>query len=144
MGFNKKKRVKDFPEFKNPLNSVYDIENQTRLITSLPLSGRTKNAILLNSDVRTVEDLMELSFEDLMEFSGIGEKCLKDIDRCLEREQHNIEPPKRKKCSMINNGTVWWVNIETHRFACILSKYDAEFLRDHFIKSGYEVVYQDV
>lgn len=141
MGYGRSKRAKDFPEFDIPLNSVYSIENQTRLITALPLSGRTKNTLLLHSDIRTVEDLIELSSKDLMQLSGLGEKCLKDIIRCLEREQQNIQPPEKKRCRIINGKKAWWMFIENHKIP-IAYGHDAEFFRDLFRSFGYEVDWQ--
>jgi predicted DNA-binding helix-hairpin-helix protein len=142
MGYGRSKRAKDFPEFDLPLNSVYSIENQNRLITALPLSGRTKNALLLHSDIRTVEDLMELSAKDLMQLPGLGEKCLKDIDRCLQREQQNIQPPEKKKCRIIKNEYIWWIIIKDYKFMAS-TKRDTTFLRDLLVSFGFEVDWPD-
>ena len=55
---------------------------KNKSLASLNLSLRTANA-LSNTDLRTVRDILRLSFRELRQIKGLGIKCVKEIEATL-------------------------------------------------------------
>ena len=55
---------------------------KNKSLASLDLSLRTANA-LSNTDLRTVRDILRLSFRELRQIKGLGIKCVKEIEATL-------------------------------------------------------------
>lgn len=55
---------------------------KNKSLASLNLSLRTTNA-LSNTDLRTVRDILRLSFRELRQIKGLGIKCVKEIEATL-------------------------------------------------------------
>lgn len=61
----------------------------SRSIDDLGLSVRSLNS-LKNSSIRTLQDLVELSGEELLKVKNVGEKALGEIAELLQREELNF------------------------------------------------------
>ena len=68
-----------------PAPGVEEVDESSELntpIEDLNLSARTANA-LVNNEIRTVQDLVTLTEQDLRELKGFGSKALEEVKEKL-------------------------------------------------------------